>query len=816
MATIPTNLPVPSESARDLKVNAGKIDEFVTSFALKYKDRLGGDHYTIEGLRQLAQQAIAAFGWVPMDSFQDGATLTLPNQVLRWKLPDGDGDYYRWDGTFPKVVPAGSTPESTGGIGAGKWLSVGDAVLRGQYERTEWNNFIYSFGGTPDYTGTPLYDGNDATRITATDNTPMLHEALTNGEVRNGVLHLHIPAGHYGFKGEKIILDPSILPYHTLIITGDGEGITILDYIKEDDTGTGNTEQGDNAKELIRCEPGFKVVELQNITLKCTTKTGFVNGTSSSDPSNWAIYNGTVWFAHIKQAESVILRSVTVERGNYRGLSIDGISDSSPAVTTLKMYNCTGRYNTGSGFWLRGIKDSLVSNCYGYRNGNIGVTATGYGITFSQYCSNIIIEGGAYYENYRKGVDKHGGVGNITLKNVLLADNIIFQTSWDHQYNSKYPTDSVTDMQLSDVTILFGRNLSFCNEALLAIDLVYRNHITILLNDKEIDGSTAGKLRRVMMNNCCIEYFSGVTTPMNTYICISSMAKELTLVDHSIDTRSLVIDRSRNKDVYTINTIGLGAENSILNIHGGLYQIMDGRVLDQNGNVSNSLFISARPDSKVIVGGGASIDISNTVLLGATGSGRAYEYQGIKKIDKCTIKIRDLQNFTHLVNTGSGLGWIDTGFFLKNVANQINYGGCVGIGLGDCNTITDLCFGVNDCGVNFKIPNTKLVSGSSCGIITATLYGDISIRLEGRCLRSPDIFEARWLNSSNTYQVVTGSDRISSGPMVDYNITLNGVNTNLIAKKINLNTSSSLNSSEYYIGEISANNSYSPKYIGMI
>lgn len=132
MTTTPTNLPVPSESARDLKFNAGKIDEFVTSLNLKYSDRFGGEHYTIEGLRQLAQQAISAFGWVPMDSFQDGATLTLPNQVLRWKLPDGDGDYYRWDGAFPKVVPVESTPESTGGIGAGKWLSVGDAVLRTQ------------------------------------------------------------------------------------------------------------------------------------------------------------------------------------------------------------------------------------------------------------------------------------------------------------------------------------------------------------------------------------------------------------------------------------------------------------------------------------------------------------------------------------------------------------------------------------------------------------------------------------------------------------------------------------------------------------
>lgn len=130
MATTPTQNPVPSESPRDLKFNAGKIDEFVTSIALKYIDRFGYEHYTIEGLRQIAQQAIAAFGWITIDSFQDGATLTLPNQVLRWKLPDGDGEYYRWDGEFPKVVPSASTPASTGGIGDGAWVSIGDAALR--------------------------------------------------------------------------------------------------------------------------------------------------------------------------------------------------------------------------------------------------------------------------------------------------------------------------------------------------------------------------------------------------------------------------------------------------------------------------------------------------------------------------------------------------------------------------------------------------------------------------------------------------------------------------------------------------------------
>lgn len=127
MTTQPTNLPVPSESPRDLKFNAGKIDEFVTSMGWTYTDRFGVQHYTIEGMRWLAQQAIAAFGYITLDSFEDGNTLTLPNQVLRL---EANGEYYRWDGEFPKAVPAASTPDSTGGIGVGAWVSVGDASLR--------------------------------------------------------------------------------------------------------------------------------------------------------------------------------------------------------------------------------------------------------------------------------------------------------------------------------------------------------------------------------------------------------------------------------------------------------------------------------------------------------------------------------------------------------------------------------------------------------------------------------------------------------------------------------------------------------------
>ena len=67
------------------------------------------------------------YGYNILRSFELGNTLVYANDVL---LLESEGEYYRWDGSLPKVVPPGSTPESTGGTGLGKWISVGDSSLR--------------------------------------------------------------------------------------------------------------------------------------------------------------------------------------------------------------------------------------------------------------------------------------------------------------------------------------------------------------------------------------------------------------------------------------------------------------------------------------------------------------------------------------------------------------------------------------------------------------------------------------------------------------------------------------------------------------
>lgn len=131
MATQPPQNPVPSESPRDLKFNAGKIDELVTPMADQYIDRFGNVHYTIEGLKVLILQTIYDYGWQPVDTFQDGTILNNPNSLIQ---DETTGIWYRWDdpSTLPKMVAPNSTPESTGGISKGAWqaIDVNDVLRR--------------------------------------------------------------------------------------------------------------------------------------------------------------------------------------------------------------------------------------------------------------------------------------------------------------------------------------------------------------------------------------------------------------------------------------------------------------------------------------------------------------------------------------------------------------------------------------------------------------------------------------------------------------------------------------------------------------
>lgn len=166
MTTYNTKNPIGSTDPRDLYDNAQNLDHATNTLTdEEWLDRFGVSRISWFGMEKRYQDKLASMGWELLDSFQAGQTLTSTDQALRWKLPDGDGEYYRWEGDLPKIVPAGSTPNTTGGIGNGAWIGVGDASLRSALAASTGSTLIghegHTVGQYLDGIGKMVYPGDD-------------------------------------------------------------------------------------------------------------------------------------------------------------------------------------------------------------------------------------------------------------------------------------------------------------------------------------------------------------------------------------------------------------------------------------------------------------------------------------------------------------------------------------------------------------------------------------------------------------------------------------------------------------------------------
>lgn len=118
-----------AEEGRDQTVDLAKeYADAAGSSAGNAKDSEDEARRIAESIRESGR-----ISYITRRSFEKGFNVITWNEVLLW---EEDGEYYRWDGTLPKNVPAGSTPETSGGIGLGAWVSVGDATLRSDLATT--------------------------------------------------------------------------------------------------------------------------------------------------------------------------------------------------------------------------------------------------------------------------------------------------------------------------------------------------------------------------------------------------------------------------------------------------------------------------------------------------------------------------------------------------------------------------------------------------------------------------------------------------------------------------------------------------------
>ena len=207
MTTYATNNPVGSSDPRDLYDNSQNFDHLSVDRTVEsYPDRFGNMRMTWHGIEEMSKNAISEFGWIPVGTFQAGATLSLPNHILK---DTADNEYYRWDGALPKVVPAGSTPTTSGGVGIGAWVSVGDASLRSDLSSTRGWSYIGEFESVADLAGV----------------TGFVDQALVS--VKSFLTGRSVGGGQFRWMASSSLADDGFSVIKPTSVTGNGRWVNV-------------------------------------------------------------------------------------------------------------------------------------------------------------------------------------------------------------------------------------------------------------------------------------------------------------------------------------------------------------------------------------------------------------------------------------------------------------------------------------------------------------------------------------------------------------------------------------------------------------
>ena len=159
---------------------------------------------TYETQKRLAAEA----GLNMVGSFLLGGTVTNVGDVV---FCETDGKYYGWGGTLPKTVPAGTTPETSGGIGAGAWVDRTDVALRGELLSSVLTTREDAFSlrdiiSVADYGAIADYD--IATKAINSNSTWAFKQAISAAKAVNGTVY--IPAAP---RGKAYYINETIYPY---------------------------------------------------------------------------------------------------------------------------------------------------------------------------------------------------------------------------------------------------------------------------------------------------------------------------------------------------------------------------------------------------------------------------------------------------------------------------------------------------------------------------------------------------------------------------------------------------------------------------
>ena len=169
-------------------------------------------------------------------SFEEGAAVEELTDVV-WHR--ATGKFYTWGGTFPKEIPEDSTPETTGGVGAGAWVDRSDVTVRGELLP---KIKAASIGGLGDYSVDNqlfIFCG-DSTTEQMGGNAYGFDKITANHRVTGGAFENVIGTVNFGGSGFKLSLFVNEAEKSLPVVSTSNLGVGKWDYYGHKPTGAVN------------------------------------------------------------------------------------------------------------------------------------------------------------------------------------------------------------------------------------------------------------------------------------------------------------------------------------------------------------------------------------------------------------------------------------------------------------------------------------------------------------------------------------------------------------------------------------------------
>lgn len=374
-----------------------------------YRLKLSDGSYTAEfpvpkggaaGFEALRRSYAEAGFTMVAGSFEEGGTLTSSSDAL---LHKATGIAYSWDGVFPQVVAASSTPTP---IGAGGWIDRSDVLLRNALAGGVGASLIGTGAGrTQEDKNAEIVSITDKGAEPGIDCTAAIVEALT---ATTGTVY--VPPGDF-VATPSVASVHSVLPLLGRVHTDGNITINIPDGVATgtapavgDISGSGSIKVVGSAATTLRSITGFVsatgVAGAWDVTIQMDSVAGmavggFIHTTDVTGTAAAAIHRGCWPVLSINAGAN----QVTVRNNCWQSVfpmhTITG-SVTHPINAVIKFNNCDGFYQRSGQLFIdnliiRGNASDywLSSNVSGTEKGTHGIYVGGPTVALNGKTDNV-------------------------------------------------------------------------------------------------------------------------------------------------------------------------------------------------------------------------------------------------------------------------------------------------------------------------------------------------------------------------------------------------------------------------------------------